>query len=297
MEKTDIKWVTAPSYRDYETIGSPYVKNNKMYAKVRKICDRCCHGVYVCRVENGQPVPHPAYGGVCLKCGGTGFITKEVRLYTEAEAEKMEAANQRAREKKEEERREKMVREYAQKKSEWLKYHGFTEDGFTYIITGDSYSIKDELKENGWRFDTVLLWHKADPAGYEERTIKVDVNEVFSFSAWGEGTYKTNAYQIVRDLLKPTKEPCYSQYVGTIGERCFFDVTLKSKISFEGRYGLTTAVTFETKEGNLLTWFTSTTVNAEVGDALFITGTIKSHDLYKDNQVTYITRVKIKEAK
>lgn len=293
----DKKYMVAPSYRDFETVGSPYVKNNKMYTKIKQICPRCSgKGIIIARIENGRPIPIPVDGGVCYQCLGKKFLIKEVRLYTEAEAEKMEAANQRAREKKEAERREKMVREYAQKKAEWLKYHGFTEDGFTYIITGDSYSIKDELKENGWRFDTVLLWHKADPAGYEDRTIKVDVNEVFSFSAWGEGTYKTNAYQIVRDLLETTKEPCNSQYVGTVGERCSFDVTLKSKISFEGRFGLTTVATFETKEGNLLTWFTSTAVKAEVGDALFITGTIKSHDLYKDNKVTYITRVKIKEA-
>ena len=81
----------AKSYVGYEYDETKaYEKNGKMYVSARCKCDRCTKGVYITRVENGQLIPHPAFGGVCLKCGGSGFITKEVRLYTDKEFEQME---------------------------------------------------------------------------------------------------------------------------------------------------------------------------------------------------------------
>ena len=82
-----MEYALAPSYKDYETVGSPYFKNGKMYTKARTKCDRCMNGVYVCRVENGQPVPHPVADGVCFRCNGSGYISKDVRLNTVEEAE------------------------------------------------------------------------------------------------------------------------------------------------------------------------------------------------------------------
>ena len=81
-----MEYFTADSYKNWERIGEPFTNSKgKLYTKVKCKCDRCHKGVYVTRVENGVPVPHPAYGGVCLKCGGDGYLMEEVRLYTEKE--------------------------------------------------------------------------------------------------------------------------------------------------------------------------------------------------------------------
>ena len=44
-------------------------------------------------------------------------------------------------------------------KSEWLKINGFSDDGVAYLIAGNSYPIKDALKEAGYKFSPLLRWH------------------------------------------------------------------------------------------------------------------------------------------
>ena len=71
-----MEYFVADSYKGYELIGEPFKKSGRMYSKARCKCDRCVKGVYVSRIENGQPVPHPNAGGVCFACNGVGYITK-----------------------------------------------------------------------------------------------------------------------------------------------------------------------------------------------------------------------------
>ena len=44
-------------------------------------------------------------------------------------------------------------------KTEWLEMNGFSEYGVTYLVLGNSYPIKDDLKENGFKFSPLLRWH------------------------------------------------------------------------------------------------------------------------------------------
>lgn len=68
----------ANSYVGYEYDETKaYEKNGKMYVSARCKCDRCTKGVYVTRVENGQPIPHPAFSGICLKCGDLELLPKK----------------------------------------------------------------------------------------------------------------------------------------------------------------------------------------------------------------------------
>lgn len=292
--ENNIKYVTAPSYKDWEQIGTPIVKEGKMYTRIKQICDRCCHGVYVCRIENGQPVPHPAYGGVCLKCGGAGFVTKEVRLYTEAEAAKMEAANERARVKREAERRAKMEAEFEQKRLKWLSDNEFTKEGKTYVITGDSYSIKDDLKENGFRYNPVLKWHKADPGNYKDRVVEIDINDIAEASAWGEYHYLTSAQSFVAQKIAPEQEETApSEWVGTVGDKIAVTVTFVRKGWCDNRFGGSNIYTFRDTDGNEIVWFTSVLMDKEVGDTFNIKATVKAHNEYKGKKNTVISRAKI----
>jgi hypothetical protein len=281
------------TYKDWERIGSPYDKDGKLYTKVKCQCDRCVKGVYICRVENNQPVPHPAYGGVCLKCGGTGYLTKEVRLYTAKEFETKEKAAARAKEKKAAELEAKMKAEFATKKAEWMEKNGFNAEGATYIITGDSYSIKEELKAAGWKFDSVLLWHKADPAGYEDRVIKVSDEEIIEYSAWGEGHFKTGAKEYIMQKMLPAEDLDLT-FIGEVGDKLKqITVTLTKKNSFCGRFGLTNILEFRDENKNYLVWFTSTEPKFEIGDKISLSGTIKEHKKYKEIPQTIVTRCKL----
>ena len=287
------EYFVSKTYQNWERIGKPFEKKGKLYTKAKCQCDRCVKGVYVCRVENNQPVPHPAYGGVCLKCGGTGYLTKEIRLYTEKEFTQKEAAAAKQKEKKAAELEAKMKAEYADKKAAWMERNGFNAEGATYIVTGDSYSIKEDLKAEGWKFDSVLLWHKADPAGYEDRVIKVYDNEVIEYSAWGEGHLKTGAKDYIMQKMLPAEIKDLI-YIGEIGEKLKkLPVSLTKHNSFCGRYGLTNIYEFRDEEGNYLVWFTSKILDFEIGDTVYLDGTIKEHKDYNGIPQTIVTRCKL----
>ena len=290
----------AKSYEGYEYDETKaYEKNGKMYVSARCKCDRCTKGVYVTRVENGQPIPHPAFGGVCLKCGGSGFITKEVRLYTDKEFEQMEKANAKAAEKREAAREQKMKAEYANKRAKWLEENGFNENLTTFVyFPADSFEVKDNLKDAGFRFSKILLWHIANiPEGYEDKVVEITLDKVAEIGAWGEGCYRPNARTFVDDMLKNCRpiEESTSEWIFEEKER-FYDyaVVLKSIRGMETRFGWTQLVKFEDANGNILQWWTAVEIKAEVGDQVLLTGTVKAHDEYKGVKSTTVTRCKIK---
>lgn len=292
-----MRYYTADTYKNWERIGSPYDKNGKLYTSVKCKCDRCTNGIYAIGVENGHIKPHPNYGGICLKCGGTGFLNKEVRLYTVSEYNSMKNRQLAEKERKEAAREAKMKAEYAHNKEVWLETNGFSKDGYTYIVTGDSYSIKDQLKENGFKYDSVLKWHRSTAEGYEDKTIKVAVDEVIEFSAWGKGYYKTGASEIIEKKIAETQLEDPSNWVGEEGT--IFEaesVQLISKNGFESYYGYSNIYTFRDENCNKLVWFTKTNIPFVEGDHLKIKGRVKSHEEYKGTKQTILTRCKIEEA-
>ena len=290
----------ANSYVGYEYDETKaYEKNGKIYVSARCKCDRCTKGVYVTRVENGQPIPHPAFGGVCLKCGGSGVITKEVRLYTDKEFEQMEKASIKAAEKREAAREQKMKAEYANKRAKWLEENCFNENLTTFVyFPADSFEVKDSLKDAGFRFSKILLWHIANiPEGYEDKVVEINLDQVAEIGAWGEGFYRPDARTFVDDILKNCRpiEDSTSEWLFEEKER-FYDyaVVLKSVRGMETRFGWTTLIKFEDNCGNILDWWTSTDVKAEVGDRVLLTGTVKSHNEYKGIKSTTVTRCRLK---
>lgn len=290
----------AKSYEGYEYDETKaYEKNGKMYVSARCKCDRCTKGVYVTRVENGQPIPHPAFGGVCLKCKGSGFITKEVRLYTDKEFEQMEKASAKAAEKREAAREQKMKAEYANKRAKWLEENCFNENLTTFVyFPADSFEVKDSLKDAGFKFNRSLLWHIANiPEGYEDKVVEITLDQVAEIGAWGEGCYRPNARTFVDDMLKNCRpiEESTSEWLFEEKER-FYDyaVVLKSVRGMETRFGWTTLIKFEDDHGNILDWWTNTDVKAEVGDRILLTGTVKSHNEYKGIKSTTVTRCRLK---
>lgn len=292
-----MEYVVSKSYRDWERIGEPYDKGGKPYTKIKSKCDRCSGlGIIASRVENGEIIPIPVDGGICYKCGGSKYITKEVRLYTPHEMEVIERNYEAAKARKETARREQMEKEYAHKKEVWLETHGFAEDGSSYIVTGETYSIKDELKDAGFKYDPVLKWHRASADGYEDRVIKIKVDDFFEFSAWGDGHYITGAADKIEALLNQNTQPSTSEWQGEVGDHIKgLSVTLVRKTFFEGRYGITNVLTFEDENKNVYTWFTSTVMQREVGEQFKIKGTIKEHNEYKGVKSTILTRVKVVE--
>ena len=291
----------AKSYEGYEYDETKaYEKNGKMYVSARCKCDRCNgSGIAISHVCNGQPVPYVNDGGICYSCNGAGYFRKEIRLYTDKEFEQMEKASAKAAEKREAAREQKMKAEYADKRAKWLEENCFNENLTTFVyFPADSFEVKDSLKDAGFRFSKNLLWHIANiPEGYEDKVVEITLDKVAEIGAWGEGFYRPGARTFVDDILKNCRpiEESISEWLFEEKER-FYDyaVVLKSVRGMETRFGWTNLIKFEDDHGNILDWWTSTDVKAEVGNRVLLTGTVKSHNEYKGNKTTVVTRCKIK---
>lgn len=291
----------ANSYKNYTfDFNNAYTNDKgKLVVDARVKCDRCTKGVFISRIENGQLIPHPNARGVCFKCNGAGFIQKTIRVYTDEEFEKMEKANTKAAEKRESAKEERMKAEFADKRTKWLADNGFNADLLTYVyFPSDSYDKKEELKSCGFRFNQNLFWHIAEvPEEYADKCIAISLDNVAEIGAWGVGNFKSSARSFVESQIKKIRptEISTSEWAGEEKERLSdIPVTLKSIRPMLTRFGFTQLVKFFDEKGNQFTWWTSVNIDAEPGDKIFLTGTVKKHEEYKGEKSTVLTRCRIK---
>jgi len=291
------EYFVAKSYENYERVGEPFEKSGRMYTKAKCKCDRCTHGVYAIGVHNGELVPHPAYGGVCLKCNGTGFIEKTIRLYTAKEYAVVEKAAERRAKEREETRAQEAIERAAraeQLKQEWFAKNGFNSDGQTYCVFGDdTYAIKDHLKELGCKFSPLFMWHSPEPldvpVGYGMFGVMYD-----DYMTWdaesGNMIFKEDAKEKIERCFDETKEPSLSEYVGEVGERLRnLTVVFSSRRGFNGKFGWTNIFTFKCGD-NVFTWFTSSEPEIEVGNTYDMTATVKKHEEFRSVKTTVVSR-------
>ena len=292
-----MEYFVADSYKGYELIGEPFKKSGRMYSKARCKCDRCVKGVYVSRIENGQPVPHHAYNGVCLKCNGVGYITKEVRLYTQKEKDAADRSKQRAAERKVEEK----LAAAQKKREEWLTRNCFTPTGITAVYVGiNSFEMKDTLKEEGWKYSPAFGWRIADESALDrygaDNVALIHVDKMVSFNLYGEGYWLATAENMVRQIRESKRPESKSQWIGEEGSKVV-DIPIKiTRISgFASQFGWTDVVTMMQNE-NIITWFTSSNISSlEVGKEYLLSATVKEHTEYKGERQTKIVRPKFKE--
>jgi hypothetical protein len=289
-------YFVADTYKNWTRIGEPfYNSKGKLSTKVKTVCPRCGgQGIIVSRVENGQLIPIPVDGGVCYQCAGAKYVEKEIRLYTESEYNTMQKNKERERNKKEAAAEAKRLAEFDEKKAAWLKNNKFGAEGYTYIYVGnDSYQRKEELKEKGYRFNPILLWHCSEAEG-EEKVERHHVDEFYQLTAWGEYSPKEGAKDKVQSIIEAAN-PATSEWLeGTEGERIkSIPVTLVGIRGFETQYGYSQCVTFEDENKNRIVWFTAVNIPFEVGEECKLTGTIKKFDEYKGVKNTVMTRCKL----
>lgn len=185
-------------------------------------------------------------------------------------------------------------------KTEWLTVNGFSEYGVTYLVLGNSYPIKDELKEAGFKFSPLLRWH-APKTNYilpeNCNYYELRYEDLFTWDEDSHTTFmKEGAREKINLIFNPVVES-NSQFVGEIGER-LRDIPMRVRniSGFDSVYGYKWAYTFEDNDGNVYSWFTTSQQAVSVGMKCIVTGTIKAHVEYKSVFTTQLNRCIIKEA-
>lgn len=294
----------APSYKNWKIISFYVDDNGKNKAKVETKCDRCVNGVFVTRVENGRPIPHPNCGGVCFKCGGTGVIKKTVKAYTDEEYEKYVTNQQKAKEKKEvAAAAQKIQNEFDSEKNKilFLEKTGYDiNNPILYVVAGgNTYNVKDKLKELGAVYDGAIGWYfrKKVELFDEYFLVEIPLFDVFDWNPYRKGvTYKLGAHTIVKERVRAATPIAASQWQGNIKDKLNLTLTCINKIMLENEWGVTTLYTFKDADNNIFTWFSSSCkTNININDTLNLVGTVKDHTTYDGVNQTVLTRCKVEK--
>jgi hypothetical protein len=212
-----------------------------------------------------------------------------------------------------------ITEEMLQKSEEFFEEFGFAPNGKVYIVLGNTYPIKEELKAKGARYHEFLGWHFSKPVeGYP--LLECNPQTVI-------GEYdNSKGEHIIATLLRVccTGELCWqfhwelygpwlkriryeylhrdvkdAGYVGIVGERRIFDVRVTKIINYESQYsdfgGMYQLIIFEDRAKHVFVWRTSTFPDIRVGDTVQLVGTIKEHSEYFRTKQTVLTRCRIHE--
>lgn len=274
-------------------------KNGTQYFHCTDRCFKCGGtGIIKCYI--------PINGGECFNCGGSGISEWDEKEYTP----EYEAKLQAQREKREAKKLEQRKAQAAEKNAEFFERNGFTTDGKTYFVLGNTYDIKEELKAQGAKWDTASRhWHMATkPEGRE--VLEISVEEMYYTDDAGHYDWRnqkivdsSNAQEVelhyshkiemAESKLRAAKST--SEYIGEIGSKIELKVTYIHTSSWENAYSVTNLHTFKDENGNTLVWKTGNFIEADYGTQLTIKGTIKDHSEYKGTKQTVLTRCKIEE--
>ncbi len=256
-------------------------KNGTQYFQSRK-CRKCGGRGYINGYEHID-------GARCWDCGATGVEPKPYtwKVYTPEYAQKLA-----------DRRRAKMIARAPEANRAYFEKNGFDTDGKTYIVLGNTYDMKDQLKAAGAKFNDALGWHFASkPDGFD--TVEVSISEVGEqndIGAWNMLPY-IEVYTIIKEKKEALAPKSESQYIGTVGDVIVVTAKLVGIHQYETHfsyYGETNYIyKFTDENGNIIVWKTSSFQQITEGETYEIKGKIKEHNEYKGEKQTVLARCKI----
>lgn len=222
-------------------------------------------------------------GGVCFMCDGSG---KHYHTWTVRTPEYEEKLAER--------RLKKAIKKAPELNRAFFKTIGFSEDGKCYVVTGNTYDIKDELKEQGAFYSPVFGWHFSErPEKYD--SVEVDISEVGYRDETERWHLSDDAYEYVKEKKLREAPKTESDYIGSVGEKitCECDYVGRSEYYTNfTHYGETVYLYRFSENGNVIVWKTSKNVEFSEGKRYALTGTVKEHKEYGGNRETVIIRAK-----
>lgn len=292
------KIFVANSYKNCEIIGKPFLNDkNKLYIKIKDKCPRCGgRGTYGFNAfYNTQN---------CFRCGGSGIEVKNVRAYTKKEYNQMITATERRKEKKElarKEREKDLIENASKYMLETAAKLGFNDDGKAYCVCGESYPIKDYLKENGAKFlSCIKSWVVKTKIDIPESCffIEISFTELYNYDPLSKyATPKENVKEIFEESRKrQAPASSFSEYFPAQEKERIRDlkVILTKVCGFNSQFGYTFIYTFAL-DNYIFVWMTTKNLCIEVGDCISLTGTIKKFEEYMGIKQTHLTRCSIKD--
>ena len=241
-------------------------------------------------------------GWTCYECGGTGERPTPV-IEKEYTPEYRAKLDERAR-KRAEAKTAKQVEEFNNNRLAIAEKYGFNPEGKIYVVTGNTYEIREELREAGAKYRGGINWYFLEK---QDRypTIELSYEECLNiYPEYGTMSWKdlTEVQAVLNSKIPTEEDP--SQYVGQVGERLDLVVTFKKRSTYEipsyAGWGTDTVGinVFRDDAGNCFIWkSTSAFFNIAEGSQVRLRGTVKEHSDYKGTKQTILQRCKVDAVK
>lgn len=255
-----------------------FMKNGKLWEKVWVECWRCSGKGRI------EPYAH-VHGGICFKCNDERGYWQERRVLSDKEKAQRERAKERKEARREAQRQENMIA----RNEEFKAQLGFVNGIIHVVAVKNTFSIKDDLKEQGAKFNRELGWYFSEaPDNYP--TIQISDEEAI-IMAEGYLEFNPDVERIIRSKMAEIMPQ--SHWVGDIKDKVELELTFKRSFGFEGQFGYSYIYIFEDDDHNIFKWSTGKSISLDEEDRVRIKGTIKGHTEYRDEKQTELTRCKI----
>lgn len=248
-------------------------KNGTKYYESYK-CHKCCGTGYI------ECFNHVA-GGVCFDCNGTGKRVYKWKEYTKEYAKKLEQNRINRKKAKAPEYNKQLFDKF-----------GFASDGSVYVVMGNTYARKNELKEIGCRFHRAIGWYhsyKIDGIDMQHFDI-ADYGTLDIYGMWTIPNEYSNVIKKAQDEYNSRLSN--SNHVGSIGDKITVRVTIQRVCCYETQYGYMYVHIMKDADENIFVWKTQTR-KIEEGENVSISGKVKEHSEYKGTKQTILTRCKV----
>lgn len=263
---------------------------------------------YTCKRCGGQGgLPQWIYTGyTCYECGGTGVAAKPeiFKEYTPEYAAKLEERRSKAREKKRLER----IEQIKNKLPEIYQDHGFSSEGKIYVVTGNTYEIREELKAAGAKwFSALRSWGFTEDTD-KYPTVQISFDECYTVdmeTGCVNWNYETGNEDLIKSKMPKVENSLESSFIGSIGDKLDQVVTFVRYFEYErdsySGWGKEIAriYKFVDEHGNILIWNTGSWKTLQEGKRYNLKGKIKEHNTYNGKNQTILTRctiTKVEEA-
>lgn len=226
---------------------------------------------------------------VCYECGGSGKSDRgeTIKVYTPEHDAKLAAQRDARAKKRHEERVAKAIAERPQN----MANAGFGKEGDTYVIyrvKGNTFPIKDQLKELGCKFKPGIGWFAPTKLeSYDcQRLEEAQVLNESPFIEWKDKS-------VLDGLCEVEASP--SEWQGSVGERLDIEVHIDRQIEGVGYMGKTSYLyLMSDKDKNVYKW--SSSCFYVEGEDVHFRATVKDHTEYNGVRQTVLTRcTKVKE--
>lgn len=229
-------------------------------------------------------------GGICFRCSGSGDdpSPEKIVIYTPEYKAKLVAKRTAKRKAEAEEKNRKLLEAYG--------FAPNTEK--VYLILGNTYTIKDDLKAAGAKYNSLFGWYFSNPTDSKYPTTPLHYKDIFTANEYDElvPSRDVEIQYLVKELKTQAetninRSTSLKEYEGEINVRSVFLISSYSILTtYDTDYGTVNVYKFITQSDNILIWKTHSSLPEGV---TIIKATVKAHEEYKGIKQTVLSRVAV----